>query len=479
MSQELELHEIQGMVMSGHKHLRHAMYIFLQIKEAANAKAWLAQIALQIATSEKWALDPITNERKKPPHILNLGISFTGLQALGLPQAALESFPDDFIDGIASERRARILGDTGKSAPKYWQIGSDPNTLHILLVILALDEVVLQQEVERQKVSWEASGLQLIAEEIGHMLPDNREHFGFLDGVSQPKFKHGVRDPKASEPTIAAGEFVMGYENQYDQLPISPTLNGKDLGRNGTYIVFRKLYQDVVGFWNFVAEQAAQDAALSEMPPAERQVWLASKMVGRWPSGAPTVKYPDHDRPDIPMEEMNNFYYHKRDYDGYNTPRGSHIRRANPRDTNGTTPEAALKTSDSHLLIRRGMSYGDPLITPDTVPPQNLVDDGKDRGLIFLAINTDISRQFEFIHQSWLNNTKFDRLYNDKDPIMGDHCDDSEVEGKQYDFTIERQPVRRRMADIPRFVTVKGGGYFFMPSISALKLLAEAAHKEA
>jgi deferrochelatase/peroxidase EfeB len=229
----------------------------------------------------------------------------------------------------------------------------------------------------------------------------------------------------------------------------------------------------VVGFWKFIAEQADQDPALAAMTPAERRVWFAAKVVGRWPSGAPTVKYPDKDQPDLPKAELNNFYYHDRDYDGYKTPRGSHIRRANPRDTNGTNPASALKTSDSHLLIRRGMSYGSPLVSPDEMPPQNLVEDHQDRGLIFLAINADISRQFEFVHQSWLNNTKFDRLYSDKDPVVGDHCDDTEPDGKQYDFNIHRDPVRRRVRDIPRFVTVKGGGYFFMPSISTLKLLSQ------
>jgi deferrochelatase/peroxidase EfeB len=222
MAQTPELQEIQGLIMSGHKHLRHAKYLFLQIDPAnlAGAKAWLTALIPQIATSIPWEEDPLTQERKKPPYILNLGISYSGLAALGLPEDALKTFPDDFTDGITSEMRSRILGDHGRSAPEHWEIGRDPSVLHLLLVILALDEVLLQEQYAQQKADWEAHGLILLAEETGHLLPGNREHFGFLDGVSQPDIKYGVRDPKASEPKIAAGEFILGYPNQYDQLPV-------------------------------------------------------------------------------------------------------------------------------------------------------------------------------------------------------------------------------------------------------------------
>lgn len=121
--------------------------------------------------------------------------------------------------------------------------------------------------------------------------------------------------------------------------------------------------------------------------------------------------------------------------------------------------------SDRHLIIRRGLPYGSPLFPLTTLPPGKLEDDGADRGLVFLCINANIKRQFEFIQQTWANNPKFHGLHNDKDPILGDN-------DSKGDHTIQRDPARRRLTGIPRFVQVKGGGYFFVPSITALKLLS-------
>jgi Dyp-type peroxidase family len=472
-----ELPEIQGLILSGHNHLNVARYVFLQFGDAEQGKHWLAALAPQIATSEVWPKDPVTGKTLKPPVIANIGLTYTGLEALALPQSSLDSFPEDFRDGMTSERRSRILGDRGQSAPQHWEIGADAPTLHVVLILLAIDEPALEAFYAQHQALWDAHELTVTAELAAAKLPADREHFGFLDGIAQPSFRYGVRETEVSEPLIKPGEFVLGYKNQYDIFPISPQLNGADLGKNGSYLVFRKLYQDVVGFWNYIAEHALEEESLKAQTRSnkDQQVWLASKMVGRWPSGAPLAKYPDHDVPDLPREEMNDFLYWERDYEGYYCPRSAHIRRSNPRDTNGESADSSLKTSNSHLLIRRGMTYGPPLISADNIPPQNLVEDHQDRGIAFLAINASISRQFEFAQQTWSNNTKFDRLYNDKDPIIGDHTDADQIGNEScYDFTIQQLPLRHRLTNMPRFVTVKGGGYFFLPSITALKFIAES-----
>lgn len=472
-----ELPEIQGLILSGHAHLMVARYVFLKFGDAEQGKHWLASVTPMIATSEVWPKDPVTGKTIKPPMITNIGLTHSGLRALALPQRCLDSFPEDFSEGITSERRSHILGDRGVSAPQNWEIGSDAAQLHVLLILLAVDAPTLENLYDQHAALWNSHGLTVSAEMSAAKLPGDREHFGFLDGVSQPSFRYGVRETEVSEPLIKPGEFVLGYKNQYDIYPISPELNGADLGKNGSYLVFRKMYQDVVAFWNYISEHALHDEPLKAQTRSstDQKVWLASKMVGRWPSGAPLAKYPDHDVPDLAREEMNNFLYWDRDYEGYGCPRSAHIRRTNPRDTNGHSSEASLKTSNSHLIIRRGMTYGPPLVTADNIPPQDLVEDHQDRGIVFIAINASISRQFEFIQQTWSNNTKFDRLYNDKDPISGDHTDvDRITQESCYDFTIQQLPLRHRLTNIPRFVTVKGGGYFFMPSISALKLIAEA-----
>ncbi len=472
-----ELSEIQGLILSGHAHLMVARYVFLTFGDAVQGRQWLAAVTPMIATSEVWPKDPATGKTLKPPMITNIGLTHHGLYALGLPQSCLDSFPEDFRDGMTSERRSHLLGDRGVSAPQHWDIGADADQLHVLLILMAVDHPTLQVLYDQHSVLWNAHQMTVNAELSAEKLPGDREHFGFLDGVSQPSFRHGVRDTEVSEPLIKPGEFVLGYQNQYDIFPISPELNGADLGKNGSYLVFRKLYQDVVGFWGYISEHALHDEPLRAQTRSlrDQKVWLASKMVGRWPSGAPMAKYPDHDVPDLPAEEMNNFMYWNRDYEGYNCPRSAHIRRTNPRDTNGTTAESSLRTSDSHLIIRRGMSYGTPLVTADNIPPRDLTEDQQDRGIAFMAINASISRQFEFIQQTWSNNTKFDRLYNDKDPISGDHTDADHLgQERGYDFTVQQLPLRHRLTNMPRFVTVKGGGYFFMPSITALKLMAEA-----
>jgi deferrochelatase/peroxidase EfeB len=142
------------------------------------------------------------------------------------------------------------------------------------------------------------------------------------------------------------------------------------------------------------------------------------------------------------------------------------VRRTNPRDSLPPDPEESLKFADRHLIIRRGMPYGEPLFPLMELPPDpNIEDDGGERGLMFLCINANIARQFEFVQQSWVENTKFHGLYNDKDPLVGG-CDDV------TDHTIQHTPVRRKVKKLPRLVHVKGGGYFFMPSITALKRIA-------
>ncbi|MBC8100148.1 MAG: Dyp-type peroxidase [Armatimonadetes bacterium] len=487
MTTEVNRSEIQGLILSGYGHLNYGKYLFLTVTDAAQGRAWIGAIQPLIANGERW--DSVNEVRVKPTSMINIGISASGLRALGVSDTSLETFPVDYRDGIATEIRSNLLGDQGASAPANWQIGKDQSTLHVLLVILAQDALILAQRVAEQQTLWQAHGLSLLAEEHAQRLPDNREHFGFKDGISQPKFKGNPRKDQPHDPEIKPGEFVLGYPNNYDTQPIMPELNGRPFGLDGSYVVFRKMYQDVVGFWEFMTEQAnnPSDAQLMAMSPELRVTWFASKMYGRWPSGAPMTKYPDHDVPDLPKEALNKFLYVRdrptenakpgelSDAQGLYAPRGSHIRRANPRDTNADDPNAALKTSDSHLIIRRGLPYGQPLVTLDNIPPLNLVEDHQDRGLIFLAINASISRQFEFIHQSWLNNTKFDHLYNDKDPIVGDNPDKTDVdpETERYDMTIERLPVRRRIKNMPRFTTVRGGGYFFMPSLSALNMLAK------
>lgn len=449
------LPDIQGIITSGFGHLRFSAYLFLHFEDAAKGKAWLDSIAGTITTSERWPKDD-NNQIIKPESARFIGLTWHGLRALEMPFAALDTFPPEFIESMVSERRSTVLGDVGPNAPQQWEYGTDPDEIHAILMLLANSAEARDSAAQTLTNDLSNHQMTLVAREDGGLLPGDREHFGWLDGVSQPHLEETPRYTDVSEPSIAHGEFILGYENEYGKLPFSPELKGEDIGKNGSYLVYRKMAQDVAGFWQDMREKAGDD-------PAE-QVRLGSKMVGRWPKGAPLTLERDTDR-EFDRATINRFLYAERDGIGDGCPFGSHIRRTNPRDSLPPNPKEALKMADRHLIIRRGMPYGDPLIDFDNLPPQSVEDDGNQRGLLFFCINANIARQFEFIQQQWVNNTKFHGLYNDPDPIIG-----TPEEGQE--FTIPRDPVRKKIKGLQRYVTTRSGAYFFLPGISALKKIA-------
>jgi Dyp-type peroxidase family len=226
---------------------------------------------------------------------------------------------------------------------------------------------------------------------------------------------------------------------------------------NGTYLVFRQLEQHVHKFWQYI-DQATRDGSGNSVPLEQDK--LGAKIVGRWKSGAPTTTHP-HSDPEIPpaVNQNNNFSFAKGDEIGLGCPIGAHIRRTNPRDSLFNDPEVSLRTVKRHRIIRRGRSYGDRSANV-------FVDDGKERGLFFICLNSNIERQFEFIQQSWSNNPSFSALNNETDPLIGQRNDGNV-------FSIPGCPVRTRVHNLPEFVTTKGGSYFFMPGMKALNQLAK------
>ena len=187
-------------------------------------------------------------------------------------------------------------------------------------------------------------------------------------------------------------------------------------------------------------------------------VRFASKCVGRWPGGAPLALSPDRDDP--ALANSNDFLYAAKDPMGARCPVGAHIRRTNPRDSLDPAPKDSMDISNHHAIIRRGRPFGAQL-------PRFAPGDGEERGLFFVCVNANISRQFEFIQQTWVNNPKFDGLYDDKDPLIGAQ---DEAGGT---FTMLDEPVRRRLRGMPRFTRVRGGAYFFLPGVRALQFLSK------
>jgi Dyp-type peroxidase family len=355
------------------------------------------------------------------------------------------------------ELRAHVLGDVEENAPEKWEFGGPEQVpVHALLMLFARSGEAIAEQRERLVARVSARGGIVVHEDAAELRDPLKEPFGFRDGIVQPHVSGTPRPRGSNEVEVPAGEFLLGYPNAYGELPPSPRgADGFDLGKNGSYLVYRKLRQDTSGFWQTMLERACP----AHDPNAATQ--LASSMVGRWPSGAPLVNYPEFDPG--PGSEKEDFAYAD-DPEGLKCPLGAHIRRANPRDMLEPSPEKSRETVARHRLLRRGRPYGPPATG---TPRERATSDGAERGLVFIALNASFRRQFEFVQQTWLNNPKFAGLYDERDPVVAS----VPGEGGQL-YSIPGVPARRRLSGLPRFVTVRGGGYFFVPSMRALEWLS-------
>jgi len=468
----LEIDDIQGIVLFAYGRLRSACYLLLRITRPAAARSWLASLDVRSAR-----FDPAQTDRA-----INIAFTAAGLSQLGLSDTLAGEFAGEFLQGMAGTlHRQRILGDVGESSPERWSWGGPKNPEpHVLLMLFGRDDVVLADVVRQQQAAFAAAGLEMITRLDTTWLPKQREHFGFRDGVSRTDIE-GFHTDARPENAVAAGEFVLGYVNaygQYTQRPLpgpeqdpgellspAPEDPGRrDLGMNGSYLVFRQLRQDVGAFWRFIDGR-------TRGKDGDARTRLAAKMVGRWPSGTPLVKSPDRDDP--ALCDDNDFFYHRAgDAQGLKCPIGAHIRRANPRDALEPEPgsDRSIEVGKRHRVLRRGRTYGAPVAESMEIPDiLAAADSGGERGLHFICFNTHIGRQFEFIQNTWLNNPKFDGLYEDDDPLVGDRGGPHGKPGGT--FTVQAEPVRTRVTGMPRFTQVRGGGYFFMPGIRAVRFL--------
>jgi Dyp-type peroxidase family len=471
-----QLDDVQGIIVRGYGQLHDACYVLLEVADAVAARRWLGGL-------------PVTDGRSDPAdRALNVAFTYPGLAALKLDGSVLELFSLEFREGMVSPHRSHILGDHGESDPERWAWGAPHNRpVHVLLLLYASTDAALADYHREVALGFEAAGVREIATLDANLLRGedgcSKEHFGFCDALSQP-FIAGLEKPAPEAATVETGEFILGYPNEYGKLTERPLVprerdpgrilfedvegSGRgDLGRNGTYLVFRQLSQNVHAFWSFQQEHAGAGPGPATV---DEQIRLASKMVGRWPSGAPLLLAPDRDRPELGTE--NDFLYHREDPQGYRCPIGSHVRRTNPRDSLEPDPgsKGSIAINKRHQLLRRGRAYGTP--AAPSLNPRDLLaaDPSGERGLHFICVGANVSRQFEFVQHSWANNAKFAGLYEDADPLIGDR--DPRQKGKLGSFTEQARPVRRRVTGIPEFVTVRGGSYFFLPGLRAVHFLA-------
>jgi Dyp-type peroxidase family len=472
----VERDDIQGIVASGYKHLDHARFVFLKIVDSKAAKNWLSKIVDQITTA------------KHPGDIkcnscLNLAVSWQGLDELGVSKL-IQDFPYEFVKGMNRDQASLILGDLGDSSPPNWDYGANPaEPLHVLVLLYGKTFVDLRSSYQQIcGLSWLNNGLQIVSEQDAfRRADDSTEPFGFRDGISQPPVLGLDGRRQQSEQAINTGEFVLGYENELRSFTRIPSVDNwedpsgylpshpqhpdrrRGFGVNGTYLVFRKLIQKVDDFWAYIDKMSNTDnfrayIKRTSMDPNNQvhaRELLAAKMIGRWRGGSPLVMAPKAPG----AEPRNDFLFMTTDPDGEACPLGSHIRRANPRDSLDMPPSRSILMSRRHRIIRRARKFSE--LAKDS--PTN--NSKLDQGIYFIALNADLRRQFEFIQQLWINDPSFNGLDNDRDPIAGNN------DGKG-EFTIQAKPISYHFHGLERFVVTKGGGYFFVPGIRAVRFLA-------
>ena len=466
--QELQLSEIQGFLIRDYRDMPFAKYFLLQFTDAVKGKKFLKNISEKITTA-------VNNNESS---YMNIGFTSAGLAALGLLQNNMRAFIREFREGMVTPYRQRLLGDHDSSEPAKWNWGGPQNdTIHITVMIFGKDREKIDAHAEECIAEFNQYALKSVFVLDNTTFPEGREHFGFRESISQPIIiGSGVTGHKNDH--IRAGEFILGYKNEYGVYPDTPLLHEnqgnssmldrdpggsdkKDIGKNGTYFVLRQLKEDVDGFWNFLNEKSKDDNGSIN---AEASTKLAAKMMGRWPGGAPLVKYPDKD-PGI-LSDDNDFVYTDTDKLGLKCPFGSHARRTNPRDNfEETGPAESLQLTKKHRIMRRVRSYGE---TYTSSPTQHTPID--EVGILFGCFNADISRQFEFIQYTWANYPKFKQLYADPDPFIG--VKENPEAGTEQQFTIPQETANKYITGLKSFVTVKGGAYFFFPSITVVKYLS-------
>ncbi len=522
----LDLPDIQGNLQRpyGRFGFPHARHFFFHVTDAVAGRHFVQALRPRVTTAEPWDKAQDASGKlivAKPAITLNLGFSHAGLTALDLPTRTLRLFPDEFIDGMRC--RADILGDVGTSDPGGWDpawrdgapaahvwvmlnvaANRDGTPLAILgewtdwLVGLAGDHVALLAGHGADGAArWQDSAALTapLADGSG-VTPVPREHFGFTDGIGDPVFRGQFDNPAAEKVAVVgegkldrgtdwsaleAGEFILGQVDEQQELPVASM--PAEFVRNGTFMAWRKLGQDIEAFDAEVDRLAALWTRVNGAgSDEEARETVRAKLVGRWSTGIPLSAAPswadhaammaEHDacivialrkpRDSVEATRLEKYnlmltgFRYGDDMAGAKCPLGAHIRRANPRDM--LDPEVGPTTGSSTLvnrrrILRRGLPFVDP--------------DGS-KGIVFMAHCASLFRQFEFVQQQWMNYGLDFEAGNDGCPLIG-------ARAQPTKHVIPAGPAGANAmiaADLPAFVTTRGGDYFFLPGIDALRMIA-------
>jgi deferrochelatase/peroxidase EfeB len=539
MTTILNLDDIQGNVTRayGRYAFPFARYFFLNIADTDAGRSFVEAVRPRVTTAHRWT--PAT----RPKVTLNIGFSFPGLEMLGLPTRMLQGMPEEYVDGMKA--RAFILGDRDNTVTaedsgawcRHWdpiwrtnrQGGADD--VHIWLSMNAqLDEVGTDRPVPEleEQTDWlrricgglgqrvriiatngqggdqEYQAASAVFEEMGgKKFPAPVEHFGLTDGITDPVFagqyppdqeKQAVigrgkwmEKTKGWEP-LATGEFILGHPDESQEIP--PAAYPQNVMHNGSFMVYRKLHQNV-GTWDRVLDANARVlAAQRGIDEKQARATLIAKFVGRWSDGVPLTLAPDFDRwqklretlgfndPDplkaaaahrlfLKSVEASDFRWAD-DMKGIKCPGGAHIRRVNTRDyldplnaVDGDNPRATTQLNKRRRILRRGLPYG-----PSDLSSRR---DDTEQGVAMMIIGASIFRQFEFVQQQWIEYGLDFHQGNNTCPLVGSHH-------RHRRFTIPSDPEGDTppyiVGDLETFVETRGGEYFFIPSITALTMIA-------
>jgi len=488
--------EIQGNILAGFKK-DHRFYVFAQFPDGQSGRNWLKDLLPRVATTKQVAtFNKLFSEARRArggddPESLravwvNVGLTADGLGTLSPTEVKthLEAYGMmAFLEGPA--RRAKMLGDVGRSDPANWVVGSMGQPVHALLTVEADDPGDLEGEMSRMREFIAKHGLRILYEQRGDTLPGDlagHEHFGFKDGISQP----GVRrfdpvDPSTVDranwrwgellghpgtPVIPAGEFVLGHPREGELGQDAPPRQHPAWMANGSFQVFRRLVQDVPGFWAQVIAQY-QALRVRNRDASLTADLLAAKLVGRWRSGTPLACAPERDNRSGQDPKLDNKFHFADDPEGHVTPRFCHIRKMYPRN----------HEDHRRRILRRGIPFGKPF--NPAAGRGHGVD--AERGLLFNAFMASIEEQFEFL-QKCANNSDFPQPDDGPDPLIGTDPT-KEPDRKTGDDPLVRRTLRGAGArgagemkddlDFRRFVHTTGAVYAFAPSLTTLRDLAE------
>ncbi|HEY5723995.1 MAG TPA: hypothetical protein VIT45_16920 [Allosphingosinicella sp.] len=523
---DVEYADIQGGILTayGKQGFPWGRFGLFCVRDAAAGRAFIEKLRHGVTTAVRWPSrkQAIPEGRlmvERPAVTLNIAFTYCGLKALALPTRTLRGLPDEFMDSMAG--RSAILGDDTPNNPmskwdEVWNPEGRGSDVHILVMLngtITLDgkeppELKQAQDLiasycDGHKVELLAGHkgpdtywqhLEAIKDEFG--IPCPKEHFGFTDGISDPVFEgqypkqyekdravgSGATDGEGNWRPLAAGEFLLGWPDEAQEIPGAAM--PLDFSRNGTFIAYRKLEQDVAGFKAWVDESAAQLQQVWNLPSFDiARKTLMAKMAGRWEDGVPLDVAPDYDawvkfnaecQPDdkghVVRDEsarakaLVDFGY-RTDAEGYRCPMGAHIRRSNTRDMldpRGDAPNASSRMGSAlnnrRRILRRGLPYGH---------EKTSAEEGG-CGIIMLIVCASLQRQFEFVQQQWLNYGLDANSGNDTCPLLGNHDDESK-------FVIPADPKSGNppfiATKLKQFVATRGGDYFFMPSMTALRMI--------